>query len=78
MELLRKPLETRSYDDVQILMKLTENMEFFQHMNGKEIHSNNTKLATHAKCCRFMKYRMLPKGTAAIYYGIFIYSRLSR
>jgi len=66
VDLLKKPIEARTLDDIQILMKLTENLHFFQYMSTKNVNSSTA----HAKCCKFLKYRLLPKGTAAIYYGL--------
>lgn len=67
VEIIKKPVEFRTPDEIQLLMKMTENMPFFQKIGSKTANSSQT----HAKCCKLLRYRMLPKGTAAIYYGIF-------
>lgn len=62
MILLKKPSNSRKLNDIKILEKATENIEFFQ-TTGKE---------THEQCMRHMTYVDLPKGTVVFEAG-FIY-----
>lgn len=65
VEILKKPSENRTLEEIQTLVKMTEEMPFFKRIGSKASNSSNL----HSKCCKLLRYRMLPKGTAAMYFG---------
>jgi len=57
--LLKKPPQSRKMNDIKILEKATENVNFFQ-TTGKE---------THEQCMRHMTFVEMTKGTVVFEVG---------
>lgn len=66
IEIIKKPPEERMPEEIQILIKATESLPFFQEINKKNIH---IRLNTHEKICGRMLYESLKKGQAVMHYG---------
>lgn len=66
MDILHKPPEQRTTEEVQYMVHMTESMSFFQKLSKKmgQNYSNS-----HYKCLKLMRYKMVPKGQAVVYHG---------
>lgn len=66
MEILHKPSESRSSEELSLLIRFTSSLSFFQTINSKNGHQQAN---THQKCVKLMKYKFFPKGHTVIRFG---------
>lgn len=66
LTIIKRPQSERSEEELGILMKYSENLDFFQNMNKKQI---NIQMKTHEKCCSRMEYDQVKKGNAVFMAG---------
>lgn len=60
MFILKKDCKSRTQNEMQLIRKFTENLEFFKTLieeNGKDYH---------IKCCSVLKYKFYPKNSIII------------
>ena len=65
LEILMKSGEQRNPKDIRVLLKATENFQYFQRFKEKP----STEIL-HSRFCRVMKLRQLKKGETLFYAGI--------
>lgn len=63
---MKKNPEERIQEEIEVLMKATENLKYFQELNKKKKHINAN---THQKICARMQYEAVTKGKAVVNYG---------
>ena len=60
--------QQRTEEEIILLVKVTEFMEFFKKLNEKKRNIENN---LHHKCCRKLKYEYYTAGSTIFYLGIF-------
>ena len=66
MDIIKKPPDERLFEEIQILIKATESMFFFQELNKKNSH---IRMNTHEKICSRMVHEFHRKGSAIMHFG---------